>query len=123
MASSREPIVEERVVSAFTGETAHLRRTSDGCPICPVCGCVWSPGADHAWDYSGSKTEEGLPLVGPSGGICPCCITEFGNDDVPEPGETLDEVWADLRERWLQKRGRDAAAMEQVRDNLGLDLK
>jgi hypothetical protein len=122
MASDREPIVEEVVADAINGDVVRLRSTSDGRPICPVCGCVWSSGAEHAWDKTGSTIEGGLPVVGPSGGICPCCKTEFGNDDAPDPGETLEMSWAVLRERWLQKTGRNAAALEQVREHLGLDL-
>lgn len=122
MASSQEPIVEEVVASAITGDVVRLRRTSDGRPICPVCGCVWRSGAEHAWDKTGSTTEGGLPVVDPSWEMCPCCKTEFGNDDAHGPDETLESSWAFLRERWLEKTGRSAAALEQVRDHLGLDL-
>ena len=94
-----ENVVAETFAVHATGELVRLRRTSDGRPICPVCGMVWPAGADPAWEVTGERTPAGVPTVTPSWGICPGCGTEFGLDDEWGPGETLEAAWAALRER------------------------
>jgi hypothetical protein len=122
MSSSREAVLEEMAASAITGEVVCLRRTSDGRPICPVCGYAWPLGVEHAWVKKDSANGGGWPIAYPSWDICPCSKTQFGDDDAHGPEDTLESTWAFLREQWLQETGRSAAALKQVRDHLGLDL-
>jgi hypothetical protein len=103
--------------AALTGDPVHLRTTPDGSPICPVCGSIFEVGAESAWTKTGEFTARGLPIVRPSWGICPCCHTEFGNDDTPNPGETLEAVWAELRQKWLQQAPNKSDALKQLREN------
>ena len=110
------------VQTATTGAVGHLRTTPDGKPVCPVCGCVWPNGAEAAWSETGEAFPDGVAIVAPSWDICPCCHTEFGNEDVPDHGNSLDHVWAVLRQKWLQHVGRSADALRQVRENLGVDV-
>lgn len=111
----------EAARAATTGDLVHLRTASDGSPICPVCGCVWPHGAGHAWGGTGEMAAHGLTIVGPSWDTCPCCKTEFGNDDVPDEGETLEQSWAVLRTRWLERVGRAPDVLAQLRHNLELN--
>ena len=94
--------------------------TPDGQAICPVCGVAWGSGAGHAWVETEQRTAEGLTVVTPSYWICPVCNTEFGNDDMPAEGETLEESWAWLRDRWLERVGRSPDVLERLRKNLGV---
>lgn len=122
MSEDTGDIAEELVASWFSGDVVRLRTPADGRPICPVCGLKWDAGAEPAWAKNGEMTAEGVPLVEPNWGICPCCNTEFGNDDVNGPAETLEASWARLRADWLDKHGATDSARRQLRDNLGPDV-
>jgi hypothetical protein len=99
-----------------------LRTTSAGAPVCPVCGAISPPGSEAAWHDSGQKTRDGMTIVAPSYGVCPTCHTEYGNDDMPAPSQTLDQRWGVLRERWWEQNGRSPVALAQLRENLGLKV-
>jgi len=113
---------EELVASWFSGDVVRLRKPVDGRHVCPVCGMKWEAGAEPAWVKTSESTAEGLPMVEPNWGICPCCDTEFGNDDVNGPAESLGSSWARLRAEWLARDGATDAALKQLRENLGLDV-
>lgn len=60
--------------------------------ICPVCG----------WDKLDEKPEK------QDYNICPCCFTEFGNDDCKfdeRSGESLSlkDAWSILTKKWLEQ--------------------
>ena len=112
----------ERVWSKLTNEVVILRRTPDGRPVCPVCGVAWPSGAEHAWSGSGERNPEGLLIVAPSYDICPSCKTEFGNDDIPDSGESLADSWAWLRGKWLEQAGRSMDVVARLKKNLGVDI-
>lgn len=118
---SRLPVVEELSAVYLTGEIVRLRWTADGCPICPVCGLVFHAQGEASWRKSGQFTEGGLPIVQPTWGICPDCNTEFGEDDVPARGESLELAWANLRREWLAKVGGNAEVLARIRLHLGLE--
>jgi hypothetical protein len=99
-----------------------LRSTAEGEPICPVCGAIWAAGAEHAWHLTNETTDDGLVVVMPSWSICMQCETEFGNDDIPEEGQTLDQSWALLRAKWLARSSRTPEALAQLRTNLHLEV-
>ena len=96
---AKDPLVRtERVRIAGFDCIGTLRTTADGRPICPVCDMVGMSGSpEGAREKTGEFDSRGLPTVTPSWDICPGCGTQFGLDDTPEPGESLDEVWAALR--------------------------
>lgn len=91
------------VCTGEDGYIGHLLWTTDLRPVCPVCGAIWPVGAEAPWTETGVKNSEGLPIVAPSYGICFGCHTEFGNDDTLNWNlhKNLDEIWAELRRRWL----------------------
>jgi hypothetical protein len=96
------PIKSALVYAVPPCQTVTLRWTDDGRPICPVCDNIPPAGAEAAWETNGGEVAaNGLPVVYPSYGICSRCHTQFGEDDMPGPGETLTEIWGTLRERWL----------------------
>jgi len=113
-------IQDEKVWVESTGEVVRLR-TKRGRPVCPVCGSLWSAGDEHAWHKSGESRPDGTPKVYPSYQICDCCNTEFGNDDTGGSDQSLASVWRLLRSEWLEKVGRCASALAQLRSNLGID--
>ena len=98
MAEGTDDVVEGTFAVHGTGELVRLLRTAGGRPICPVCGMVWATGAESAWVETGERTPAGVAIVTPSWGICPGCWTQFGLDDDPEPGGTLESAWAALRD-------------------------
>src|SRR5688500_16602774 len=113
--------VRETVVcSRFSGEHLHLRWTVGGQPICPVCGLVWTRAREHAWADEGDVNGDGLLLVQPTYDICPCCGTEFGNDDIGGPSDSVQGCWTLLRIRWLSRVQWQPSAIMQVTDGLGL---
>src|SRR5687767_13633759 len=115
-------LIEEIVRADLTGNLVRLRTTAGGSPVCPVCGCLWSVGTEHAWQKQGNRDAGGVPTASPTFSICPCCNTEFGNDDIPGPNETLESTWAILRERWLKRVERSDKALAQLREHLGLEV-
>lgn len=103
-------------------QSIKLRTNLTGQPVCPVCGTAWDVGAEHAWCVTGQVTRDGSAVVVASYSICPVCNTEFGNDDIPSEGETLEQSWAWLRGQWLERVGRTPDILDQLRTNLGLDV-
>jgi hypothetical protein len=120
MSQSDLSFADQLVWVDITHETVRLRRSQDNRPVCPVCGILGRPGEEDAWHDIGERSVNGLPIVLGSYSICPCCNTEFGNDDAPNPGESLAHAWASLRRRWLDRVGWTKDALEQLRRNLGI---
>jgi hypothetical protein len=112
--------IPEIVWADVVRQKVTLYRTSDNRPVCPVCGRLWAVGGEHAWHDTPQRTAEGLVVVMPSWAICIECGTEFGSDDAPAEGETLEDAWAQLRQRWLERVGRNPTALRQLSENLGL---
>jgi hypothetical protein len=68
--------------------TPSSETTTIGSYVCPVCGSnsLFGP----AYDNPGAPSYE----------ICPCCGTEFGNDDFSVSHEVLRQRWLDNGARW-----------------------
>src|ERR1700754_1317275 len=81
-----------RFRSALNGESFELPFIGES-SVCPVCGLVGPPNAEPPWEETGETSSDGTPIASPSYGICPCCRTEFGNDDIPDPGQSLADSW------------------------------
>jgi hypothetical protein len=89
---------------------------------CPVCGCI-SKGDDpyYALDASADGGSANLGTGVASFDTCPCCKTEFGNDDWVD-GVSVSEQWTVLRDRWLERQRWSEDALAQVFDGLGLRI-
>lgn len=94
-----EPVVIHRVGGNFA---------------CPVCGLVWLR----------TETYESVNIMH-SHDVCPCCKVQWGWHDIeqvpPDPARPPEVRWRRLRNQWLERVGWSDLALEQLRDNLGMD--
>jgi len=98
------------------GDTIEIKQLDEEHYACPVCR---SFGYGQPWFEA-----EGDSFAGPSFDICPCCKVQYGlEDSVGDTSQTgaLDKRWEELRIQWLNKMDWAAWALEQLKDNLGVE--
>lgn len=94
------------------------RHPETGDPVCHICGFVFVGSSYGGWETF-EATEYGLSTFD----ICEGCDTEFGIEDhVPScalPG-WCEVIWMRARLDYLHRRGWDQAAIDRIRNGLGI---
>lgn len=116
----------------FLGQVIQIRLCADGRAACPVCGFIlngcmpylaWSSEATAKSDNDPAnpaqiirEEDRQLEIASGSHEICPCCDTQYGEDDFIDNanGPSQHEKWRDLRATWL----RSGAVTAQIRKQL-----
>lgn len=102
--------MRHRMLNNRTGRgMIRVTTTDDGRPVCPVCGVVYPPLSEPAWDVGRPPGE----LAYPSYDICPECETQFGVDDTHGL-----EDWVLLRREYLDRHGRRPELVDRIVTNL-----
>ena len=99
-------------------EEIEIRETDNGQFICPICGSP-EEGAPPYYASLGASVAFG------SDEICNCCEVQFGETDLMALDSAIGEqkqIWEALRNKWLDKIGWPDWALQQLKDNLGLDV-
>jgi hypothetical protein len=82
--------------------------------VCPVCGFVWL----RTETFKSLNILNGLE-------VCQCCKLQLGYHDIehipPDPARPPEVRWRGLRNQWLERVAWCDSALEQLRDNLGMD--
>ena len=100
------------------GEEIEIRETDDGRFICPICGVAarGEPPYDEAL---------GAVIAYGSAETCSCCDVQYGHTDFIVLGSAIGrarQIWEELRKEWLDRIGWPDWALQQLKDNLGLDV-